>query len=91
MGHPLPTPSPQAYPAASRTNPLALVTLILGVCGFALVPVVLGHVALRQIRERGEGGTALAMIGLVLGYLAVVVYVLLALVVTGAFVWSSRQ
>ena len=67
-----------AYPAAPRpTNGLAIATLILGICGFALIPVVMGHIALRQIRERGDGGAGLAIAGLILGYIALAGYVVI--------------
>jgi hypothetical protein len=89
---PYPQPSPpQPYPVARPTNVLAVVTLVLGLCGFAVIPVVTGHLALRQIRSRGEGGTACAVIGLVLGYLAVALYVVVALVVTGLLVWGGTR
>lgn len=86
-------PVPQPYPqvVVRPTNPLAVVTLVLGLLGFAVVPVVTGHVALRQIRARGEGGTACAVIGLVLGYLAVATYVVVALVVAGFLVWGGTR
>ena len=86
-----PYPPPVPYGAPQRTNSLAVVTLVLGLLGFAVVPVVTGHLALRQIRERGEGGTALAVIGLVLGYLAVAGYALLLVVVVVAAVVGSRS
>jgi hypothetical protein len=93
MSAPQPYPyAPQQYPPVPRpTNVLAVVTLVLGLCGFAVVPVVTGHVALRQIRARGEGGTACAVVGLVLGYLAVAAYVVAALVVTGLLVWGGTR
>ncbi|MBW0253483.1 DUF4190 domain-containing protein [Cellulomonas sp. PS-H5] len=86
-------PTPQPYPqvVTRPTNALAVVTLVLGLLGFAVVPVVTGHVALRQIRTRGEGGTACAVIGLVLGYLALATYVVVALVVTGFLVWGGTR
>jgi hypothetical protein len=86
-------PAPQPYPqvVVRPTNALAVVTLVLGLLGFAVVPVVTGHVALRQIRARGEGGTACAVIGLVLGYLALATYVVVALVVTGLLVWGGTR
>lgn len=66
------------YPAPPpRTNGLAIASFVLGLCGFALLPVILGHVALRQIRERGDSGSAFAIIGLVLGYVGVVAIALL--------------
>ncbi len=71
--------TPASVPA--RTNPLAIITLVLGLCGFAVVPVVTGHLALRQIRERSEGGAVMAVIGLALGYLALAAYLVLATVV----------
>ncbi|MFF1530189.1 DUF4190 domain-containing protein [Cellulomonas sp. NPDC058312] len=85
-------PAPQPVPVVPRpTNVLAVVTLVLGLCGFALIPVVTGHVALRQIRARGEGGSAAAVVGLVLGYLAVAGYAVVLLVVGGLLVWGGRQ
>lgn len=84
-------PQPAYPPPPRRTNALAVVTLVLGLCGFAVVPVVTGHVALRQIRRTGEGGTAVAVIGLVLGYLAVATYAVVLLVVTGFLVWGGTR
>ena len=74
--------------AAWRTNGLAIAALVLGVCGFALLPVILGHVALRQIRASGEGGTAFAVVGLVLGYLALAAYLVIAFILTAVTVWA---
>lgn len=76
-----------SHPTASttaRTNVLAVVSLVTGLLGFAIVPVTLGHVALGQIRRDGRGdsaGTALAILGLVLGYLAIVGYTILVVAV----------
>lgn len=72
-------PPPYGAPAP-RTNGLAIAALVLGLCGFAILPVIFGHVALRQIRDRGEGGTGLAIAGLVLGYLEIALYAIVALV-----------
>jgi hypothetical protein len=87
--HPAPQPVPVVV--ARPTNVLAVVTLVLGLCGFAVIPVVTGHVALRQIRARGEGGSAAAVVGLVLGYLGVAAYAVVLLVVGGLLVWGGRQ
>jgi len=90
--HPAPYPQPVA-PAPFRppTNGLAIATLVLGILGFALLPVILGHVALGQIRRRGEAGTGLAIAGLVLGYLALAGYIVLGILlivaVVGGFTW----
>jgi hypothetical protein len=36
----------------------------------SLLGVIFGHVALNQIKQRGESGRGLAIAGIVLGYLA---------------------
>lgn len=63
-------PVPVWAPNPPRTNGLAIAALVLGLCGFGILPVVFGHIALGQIRRTGDRGAALAIVGLVLGYLA---------------------
>lgn len=53
-----------------RTDGLAIASLVLGLLGFGILPVVFGHIALARIRRTGDGGSGLAIGGLVLGYLA---------------------
>ena len=66
-------PSPQVR----RTNPLAVAALICGIVQFAKVPfldiiaVILGHKALRQIRQTGDDGYGMAKVGLILGYIGI--------------------
>ncbi len=66
--------------ATASTNAVAVVAFVLSLLGFSLIPVILGHIALGQIRRRGEGGAAFAVIGLVLGYLELVAIVILLVV-----------
>lgn len=68
---------------AQRTNVLAVISLVAGLCGFSLVPlfgsivaVITGHLALGQIRDTGESGSTLARAGLWLGYVAIALLVL---------------
>jgi hypothetical protein len=67
----------------SRVNPLAAVSLGFGIGQIflpfigAIIAIVCGHAAKSQIRERNEGGAALATAGLVLGYLSLVFWILL--------------
>lgn len=70
------------YPLTPPMNGLAIAALVLGLCGFSLLPVIFGHVALNQIRRRGERGGALAIVGLVLGYLQIGAIVVALLVVS---------
>jgi hypothetical protein len=69
-----------------RTNGLAIASLVLGVTWWgwigSVLAVVFGHIALAQIREHGQGGRAMAIAGLVLGYIGMA---LLALFVVVAF------
>lgn len=65
-----------AYPAPAPNNTLAVISLVSGIVGLVLIPffgsiaaVITGHIARKQIRERGEGGDGLAIGGLVTGYL----------------------
>ena len=56
---------------SEHTNTLAILALIFGLLGAGVVPVVLGHLAVGQIRRTGERGHGLAVAGLVLGYVAI--------------------
>lgn len=70
-----PDASPYTTPAVvvRRTNGFAIASLIASLLGLGIIGVILGHVALGQIRRSGDGGRALAIGGLVIGYLAIVV------------------
>jgi hypothetical protein len=77
-------PGPAALvPAPARTNGLAIASLACGLAQFAFGPlatipaIVLGHMARSQIRRTGEQGAGLALAGLVLGWGAVVVGIVL--------------
>ncbi|MFC5789407.1 DUF4190 domain-containing protein [Agromyces tardus] len=81
-GAPAGAAAPGAYGWNRPHNALAWVSLGLGI-GFALLgtiasiaAVICGHIARRQIRERGEQGDAAAIWGLVLGYLGIAFTVL---------------
>jgi hypothetical protein len=74
------TPSQVVTVVRRPTNSNAVVSLVLGIVwvfGLAsIAAVILGHVALRQIRERGEEGRGMAVAGLVLGYIGVFPWVM---------------
>ncbi|MCD2497108.1 DUF4190 domain-containing protein [Microbacterium nymphoidis] len=79
-------PVPAAAPAP--VNSLAAVAFVLSLLGFSLIPVILGHIALGQIRRRGESGTAFAVIGLVLGYLELIAIIVLLVVLAGGIIYA---
>ena len=87
-GEPLaPGTAPYSY-AKRGTNVLAVVALVTALVGLAIVPILCGHISLGQIKRTGEEGSALAVIGLILGYLELIGYVLaLALLLAGIF-WA---
>ena len=81
---------------AQPTNTLAVVSLVAGIASFVFAPfigaviaVITGHMAKAQIRQTGEAGDAFATVGLVLGYVHLVLFVLVValvvLVLLGAF------
>ncbi|GAC1471135.1 MAG: hypothetical protein PVS2B1_16010 [Candidatus Dormibacteraceae bacterium] len=80
-------------PAGSKTNTLAIVSLVTGIGSFfahivpgvggftvALVAVVTGYMARKQIRETGEQGMGIATAGIIIGivHLAMIVLVIIA-------------
>jgi hypothetical protein len=89
--------SPAGYPAygygtpvaaAPATNGMAIASLVCSLVGLvtcgvtALIGAILGHIARRQIRERGEGGDGMALAGIIVGWIVV----LLSVVITGLYV-----
>ena len=78
-------PAAPAYaPEASRHyNPWAIVSVsfaastVLGSwCLGGLVAVITGHVARHQIKTSGEAGGNLALVGLIVGYLSIALFLL---------------
>jgi len=71
-----PPPSGPGYPpppTGGNTNTMAIVSLVLSLAGLAVwisapVGAVLGHVARKQIQERGEQGDGMAMAGIIIGW-----------------------
>lgn len=63
-----PTPyTTQAVAPESKTNVLAIIALIAAFV-FPLAGIIVGHIALSQIKRTGEGGHGLALWGTILGY-----------------------
>ena len=82
----------------SETSTLAVVSLVSGILGWSLLPiiggivaVVTGHKAKREIRASGGalGGDTMATIGLVLGYASFALIVLPACVIITLIILGS--
>ena len=79
-------------PAAPTTNGMAIASLVCGVASFAVcgitavLGIVFGHIARRQLRASGgrETGEGLALAGLIVSYAVVALVVLGIVVVLGA-------
>jgi hypothetical protein len=90
---------PYGYPASRPTNGLAIgsmVTSITGIVTFwcyglggvlGLVGAILGHVALRQIRARDDNGRGMAIAGVIVGWVAVALTIVVVVLVG----WAISQ
>lgn len=84
-GQPAPAYPGYGYPqpvASPPTNGLAIAALVCALAGIATcisapVGAILGHVARRQIRERGEAGDGMALAGIIVGWIITGLMVLL--------------
>lgn len=88
-----PAPSAYGYGApAARTNPLAITALVSSLVGVVfgwtwvlsvgvIVGVITGHIALSQIRRTGEQGRGMALAGVIIGWVAIGLLVLLLLAI----------
>lgn len=86
--------------APARTNVLAILSLVASLAGFILfLPIVgqlagaiMGHIALRRIKETGERGRGLALAGVLIGWISlglIVVFIILVAVLIGTTAGSS--
>jgi hypothetical protein len=77
-------PPPPGFVPVTRTNGLAIASLVLGVLWLfwlgSLVGLVLGLVALKQIKGRTQGGRGIAIAGVVLSVLGLVGFVIAVIV-----------
>jgi hypothetical protein len=85
-----------------QTSTLAVVSLVAGILGWTLLPflgslvaIVTGHMARKEIRQNAElDGDAMAIIGLVLGWVAVIgtILAILAFVLFfGGLAWLGTR
>jgi len=78
-------PYQQQLPPSVPTNTMALTSMIAGIVGWTVAPllgslvaIITGHMAKRELRERmgRESGDGMATAGLVMGYLQIIPSVL---------------
>ncbi|TFB76320.1 DUF4190 domain-containing protein [Cryobacterium glaciale] len=73
------------FVTAPKTNTLAIVSFVSSFF-IGLVAIITGHIALGQIRARGELGRGFALAGLIIGYIATAVF---AILVVFAIIFAS--
>ncbi|MCY1717107.1 DUF4190 domain-containing protein [Microbacterium sp. SL62] len=72
------------YTAPARTNVLAIISLVASLVGFVLIlpvvgsiaGVIMGHISLKQIKDRGERGRGMALAGVIIGYVTLLFVIL---------------
>lgn len=89
--------------AAQSNNGMAIASMVvsivgvLGLCGYGLggwiglIGAILGHVARRQIRERGESGDGMALAGIIIGWIATAIALIATVIIVGGIVWIANQ
>lgn len=94
---------PYGYPVSEPTNGIAIAALVVsivgaaGLCAYGLggylgiVGAILGHVAGRQIRERGGQGAGMAKAGVIIGWIVTGIAVLATIALVFFVVWASGQ
>ncbi|WP_243227809.1 DUF4190 domain-containing protein [Microbacterium sp. CIAB417] len=87
-------PTYTPYPAGPKTNSLAIVSLVSAIVGVVLLPfigsivgIITGHISLKQIREREEGGRGLALAGTITGYAGLALYAVITVLVVLWIIW----
>lgn len=81
---------PQWGPPATKTNGMAIASMVLGIVWIywigSILALVFGYIAKSQIKKRGEGGGGMATAGIILGWIGIAFMVLfIGLGVSGAF------
>jgi hypothetical protein len=83
-----------AYAPARPTNGLAIGALVTSIVSFfvcmpvGVAGVIMGHIARRQIRERDEDGDGLALAGIILGWIAAALTLVIVLLFVAFLVWG---
>ena len=70
-------PKAKAHFDFNKLNTLAVVSLATAVTGFgAVAAIITGHISLAQIKKSKESGRPLALVGLIVGYVGVALWLL---------------
>ncbi|WP_160133134.1 DUF4190 domain-containing protein [Microbacterium sp. SLBN-146] len=95
-GYPYAGAPAYGYPLV-KTNVLSVISLVASIVGFfwilpffgPLTAVITGHIALGQIRRRGEKGRGMALAGVIVGYVGLAVILGIVFLITISVITSS--
>jgi hypothetical protein len=86
-----------------RTNGLSIAAMVISIVGMVSLScygvggiilgtlgAIFGHVSRKQIRERGEAGAGMALAGIIVGWIAVGLGLVIVAVVIGFVVWAAN-
>lgn len=101
-GYPPPAPyaAPGMYPpppAPNRTNGMAIASLVCSIAGLvtcalsSIAGVVLGVIALNQIKRTGEDGRGMALAGVIVGGVVTALIVIGGIAYLAFFVWLVNE
>jgi hypothetical protein len=83
-------------PPAMPNNSLAIASMVLSLVGLgcgitAPIGAILGHIARRQIRERGQAGAGMALTGIIVGWIVTGLYLAYIAVVVVIVVFAAKN
>lgn len=80
MTTPAPAPVPAPSAPAEKWNVLSIVGFVLSLIGFNIVAIVLGFIALSQVKKSGERGRGLAIAAIIIGFVSIVIGIIFFIV-----------
>jgi len=96
-------PPAAPVPLSAPNNGMAIASMVVSIAGVAtlicygggallgIVGAILGHVARKQIRERGEAGDGMALAGVIIGWITTALGLLAIAAIIIFFVWVANQ
>ena len=74
-----PTPTPYTAPAAAPGRPTNVMAIVALIAAFVipLAGIIVGFIALGQIKKTGENGRGLALAGVILGFVFSALYLII--------------
>jgi hypothetical protein len=76
----------------TKLNTLSVVSLASALTGFGVVAAIItGHISLAQIKKTGQNGRVLALSGVILGYVAIGLWIIGSVFWTAFMFWAAKN